>query len=433
MRVRMARRKTGYRLALLLIALVVWTGNAWAASAASDLEQAIGLYRQGSYAEASRLLERVTKQEPQNGAAHFFAGLAQQAQGNYTASIPSFEAAKRHDREFAQLATYHVGLAHHKVGERQQAVAALKQAVAMDSNSDAGKNARALLDTIEQQGGEAAAKPWYVRLGLGFEYDDNLTVEEQDLATDQSDFATVVELEGGYRFTVPKPYQAEISYSLSQSFYDDYSQFDLQTHTLGLSGSRDFDGWEAGLSYAYSYMFLGREGFLQSHRLTPNAGVFLPHGLYATVSYTLEDKDFRKTADNGRDAVNQAVGGDLFAFFMENRGYLQLGYRLEGESASAAEYDYLGHTLTAAVQVPAWYETKARLSFKYQDKRYRHITPSIGVEREDTKETIGLMVGRKFLEMYEAKVEYQYITSDSNLESSDYTENLLFVGVSALF
>jgi hypothetical protein len=43
------------------------------------------------------------------------------------------------------------------------------------------------------------------------------------------------------------------------------------------------------------------------------------------------------------------------------------------------------------------------------------------------------MVSRKFLERYEAKAEYQYIDSDSNLESSDYSENVLFVGVSAVF
>lgn len=424
----MTWRKQGYGLALLLT-LVMWTGGS---PAASELEQAIGLYRQGAYPEADRLLKQVTRQEPQNGAAHFFAGLSQQAQGNYAASIPSFQAAIRHDRDFAQLATYHVGLAQHKTGQRQQALATLRQAVAMDPAADAGKNARTLLDTIERDGNEAA-KPWHLRFGLGFEYDDNLTVEEQDLATDQSDFATVLELEGGYRFVVPKSYEAEISYSLYQSFYDDYSQFDLQTHTLGFAGSRDFDGWEAGVAYNYSYMFLGREGFLQSHRITPNAGFFLPHGLYATVNYTMDNKDFRKTADNGRDAVNQAVGGDLFAFFLENRGYVQLGYRLEGESAAADEFDYWGHTVVAAVQVPAWFETKARLSVKYQDREYRHITPSIGAERDDTKQTVGFMVSRKFLERYEAKAEYQYIDSDSNLESSEYTENVLFVGVSAVF
>ncbi|MEW6595256.1 MAG: tetratricopeptide repeat protein [Thermodesulfobacteriota bacterium] len=428
----MAWRKRGYGLAFSL-AVMMWAGIAVAAPAASELEQAIGFYRQGAYPEAARLLERVTRQEPQNGAAHFFAGLTRQAQGDYAGSIPSFQAAMRHDREFAQLATYQIGLAQHKLGKRQEAVKELRQAVAMDPASDAGKNARALLDTLGQQRGEKAATSWHVRLGLGFEYDDNLTVEEQDLATDQSDFATVLELEGGYRLAVPKPYQAELSYGFYQSLYDDYSQFDLQTHTLGLSGSRDFEGWEAGLAYAYSYMFLGREGFLQSHRLTPNVGFSLPHDLYATVSYTLEDKDFRKTADNGRDAVNQAVGGDLFAFFMENRGYLQLGYRLEGENAATAEYDYWGQTLVAAVQVPAWYETRARLSFKYQDREYRHVTPSIGAERDDIKQTLGFLVSRRFLGRYDAKAEYQYIDSDSNLESSDYSQNVFFVGVSASF
>jgi tetratricopeptide (TPR) repeat protein len=418
----------------LLLALCVASGGlsvAWAA-AGTDLQQAITLYRQGAYDDAGRLLERVIGQEPQNGSAHFFIGLTMQAQGNYLGSIAPFQAAMRYDREFAQLANYHIGLAHHKEGRRQEAATALRQAVDLDPGSDAGRNASALLAAVERQDFDSA-KPWRLKVGLGGEYDDNLTVEEQDLATDQADFAAVLELEGGYRFQVPKSYEAEISYSLYQSLYDDYSQFDLQTHTLGLNGSRDFGGVEAGLSYAYSYMFLGREGFLQSHRLTPNVGFSLPYGLYASLNYNFEDKDFRKTADNGRDAVNQAVGGDLFAFFLENRGYVQVGYRLESENATAAEFDYWGHTVLAAVQVPAWYDTKARLSVKYQDKEYRHVTPSIGAERDDTKQTVGLMISRKFLERYEAKVDYQYIDSDSNLEGSDYSENVLFFGVSAAF
>lgn len=416
----------------LLLALSVVNGGldaAWAAG--SDLEQAITLYRQGAYGEAGRLLERVVGQEPQNGSAHFFTGLTRQAQSDYGGSIAPFQAAMRHDREFAQLANYHIGLAHHKEGRPREAAAALRQAVALDPASDAGRNASSLLETVER-GGDSV-KPWRLRVGLGGEYDDNLTVEEQDLATDQADFATVLELEGGYRFQVPKPYEADISYSVYQSLYNDYSQFDLQTHTLGLSGSRDFDGVETGLSYAYSYMFLGREGFMQSHRLTPNAGFSLPHGFYASLSYNLEDKDFRKTTDNGRDAVNQAVGGDLFAFFLENKGYVQAGYRLENENATADEFDYWGHTVLAAVQIPAWYETKARLSVKYQDKEYRHLNPGIGEERGDTKQTVGFMVSRKFLGRYEAKIDYQYIDSDSNLESSDYTEKVLFFGVSAVF
>lgn len=419
----------------LLLALSVSSGGldaAWAASARTDLERAITLYRQGAYGDAGQLLERVVGQEPQNGSAHFFTGLTRQAQSNYGGSIASFQAAMRYDREFAQLANYHIGLAHYKEGRPQEAAAALRQAVVLDPASDAGRNAGTLLETIERQGSDSA-KPWRLRVGLGGEYDDNLTVEEQDLATDQADFATVLELEGGYRFQVPKPYEADISYSVYQSLYDDYSQFDLQTHTLGLTGSRDFDGVEAGLSYAYSYMFLGREGFMQSHRFTPNAGFSLPHDLYASLSYNLENKDFRKTTDNGRDAVNQAVGGDLFAFFLENKGYVQVGYRLENENAAVDEFDYWGHTVLAAVQVPAWYETKARLSVKYQGKEYRHLNPDIGEERDDTKQTVGLMISRKFLGRYEAKVDYQHIDSDSNLESNDYTENVLFFGVSATF
>lgn len=414
-----------------MVLFVGLPGGAGAAEHAGPLQQAIALYRKGAHDEAGRALAEVLAREPRNATAHFFAGLALQGEGKYAQSIDSFEAAGRFDRDYAQLAAHYVGLALHKTGRSSEATARLKLAVALDPASETAANARALLQSVQEA--REPARQWQLSAGLGWEYDDNLTVEEQDLASDQADFATVFELGGLYRPPVPQPYEAEISYRFYQSLYDDYSQFDLQTHTLGLSGSRAFDGWDGGIDYSYSYMFLGREGFLQSHRLMPNAGFFLPHDLYARLSYSLESKDFRKTADNGRDVVNQSLGGDLFAFFQGGQGYVQAGYRLEHENASLAEYDFWGHNLSLALQVPAAFASKARFSYKYTLKDYTDPTAAIGVERHDNKHTLGAMLSRRILDRYELKAEYQYIDSDSNLEASEYTENILFVGLSADF
>lgn len=273
-------------------------------------------------------------------------------------------------------------------------------------------------------------KNWSLNLDAGIEYDDNLTVEEQDLVSDQSDSAAVFELDGVYRFGEAVPLRPEISYNFYQSFYDDYSTYDMQSHTLSLAGEREYGEATAGLDYSYAYMTLDSDGFLQTHSLTPSIGYSFAPEIYLYASYILMDKDFRQSANNPRDAVNNSLGADLFYFFNGNAtDFCQLGYRYEDENATGSEYEYQGHGIRAALQMMLPYDLKMRLVYRYHLKDYRNITPSIGAEREDTKNAIRLTLTRPVYEKLSVKVDYQHLDNDSNLPSNDYSENIVYAGI----
>ncbi|MGV1098673.1 surface lipoprotein assembly modifier [Thiovibrio sp. JS02] len=274
------------------------------------------------------------------------------------------------------------------------------------------------------------AKDWSLTLGAGFEYDDNLSVEEQDLVSDQSDTAAVFELEGGYRFGEKFPGNPEITYNFYQSLYDDYSEYDLQSHTLSLAGEEEFGKATAGLDYSYSYTTLDSDGFLQTHGLTPGLGYALTSQVYLHGSYIFLDKDFRQSGNNPRDAVNNSLGADLFYFFRENqKDFLQLGYRLEDENASGSEYEYQGQILKVSVQMVFAEETLLRLAYKYNLKDYDNITESIGVEREDTRQAFQVTVSRPLYGRLFGRLDYQHLMNDSNLPATDYTENIIYAGL----
>ncbi|HIJ79072.1 MAG: hypothetical protein OEY01_08645 [Desulfobulbaceae bacterium] len=73
----------------------------------------------------------------------------------------------------------------------------------------------------------------------GLEYDDNITVEQSDQISEQSDAAVIFEVEGAYKFKERLPFSPEISYAFYQSLYDDYTQYNMQSHSLALSGDKD--------------------------------------------------------------------------------------------------------------------------------------------------------------------------------------------------
>jgi hypothetical protein len=290
-------------------------------------------------------------------------------------------------------------------------------------------DARNILDSTEEVH-KRVGKRWWLTATAGAEYEDNLTVEEEEKFTDEEDIAAVIELEAGYKFPVPTPFEAEVSYDFYQSLFADLSEYNLHSHTLGLSGSAELGKWDLGLDYYFTYMLLGGDPFWQTHRVIPSAGFMPWSNLYARVSYILWAKDFLEKENEPRDGVNHSVGVDVFLFFMDYRAYVRATYRLDGEDTSGDEFDYLGQILGFALKLPLPFETTFYCSYKYHFRDYGDITPSIGTEREDHRHALEFALKKTLFDGFELKVNYQYNNNDSNLPSADYHENIVFVGAS---
>jgi tetratricopeptide (TPR) repeat protein len=403
------------------------------------LNLGIVYYKLEAFEPALLELNRAIEEDPKSGSAHLFKGMAFQGAGEYKKSIPPLEKARELDPDYTQLSWYYIGIAYYKTGRREAAEQAFRKAIDADPKSDTAGDAQDFLNTIaaKERAKEKVKKRWWIKGSAGIEYDDNLTVEERDIASGVDDWAAVFEFEGGYRFVDRKPFEAEVTYEFYQSFYEvfqdleeDTSQLNNHSHTLGLSGNMDVDNWDFGLDYDYNYMLLGDDSFLQTHSISPSVGYLPLPILYVNLSYIFQIKDFLEEIDEPRDGVNHSVGFDTFLFFMKHKGYVQLGYRLESEDTTGDEFDYTGHIATCAVKIPLPYKSKVRFMYQYHFKDYLHITPSIGEEREDNRHTFNVVVTKEIFDYFELKVDYEHIRSDSNLPSVDYHENVVYMGVS---
>lgn len=382
-------------------------------------------YKAKAYDAAQDDLKLAIASDPENGSARFFMGLTLQAKGLYGESLPFFEQAAESDPEFRQLALYYQGLAYYKMGQIERSKNAFALAQKADPGSGTARDSLEFLNLMADQ--EKKNKPWTLDATASFQYDDNVTQTNQDIVTNKPDKAEVYELYANYKLIDRKPFKVHTSYNFYQSLFEEATDLNFQSHSGNIGVSRDAGSWDANLDYTFYYSYLGTADFLKLHSVTPSFGFSIRQNMYAAFSYVFQDKDF--IFDNPRDAANHSAGFNNFVFFMENKAYAQAGYRFDNESATGPEFDYAGHAFTGGINLPLPMTSWANVTYQYTLKDYKNVTPSIGEDRRDRRQSIKLRLTKTFLRDYYARLIFENIQSDSNLPSVDFKENIVTVGI----
>ncbi len=396
------------------------------------LSLGVNQYKLKTYNAALKTLGHAVKANPGNGIAHFFRGLAYQGKGDYRRAISAFQKSMRLSGDFRQLSLFNIGLSNFKMKKDKRAGKYFQQTIDADPKADISKSARKFQKIIAYR--NKKEKPWSLEASAGIEYSDNVVSAQEDIVSGAGDYAIVFEFEGEFKFFEYKNFSAEVSYDFFQRLYqEDLTAFDFLSHSPALSLSARFDKVTAGLSYRYSRTTLGEVDFMQITSLTPSVGIAWTPTLYTYLNYMYMDKEFQEAANAGRDAVNNSFAASQFIFFMKSKAYLMAGYRWSSEDAVAGLFDYTGHTFRLGVKLPGPFKTTLRFNYKYTTRDYDEVTPSIGVLREDDKQSFKAELTRDFLKFLRVKAKYQYLDNDSNLPTVVYTENVLYLGLSVFF
>lgn len=397
-----------------------------------QLSAGIAYYRMGLNELAIRSFKRATKQDPKDASAPFFLGLSYEQTGQYDQAIDWFEQAAALDPEFEQQAYFNIGVAEAGSGDSRAARKALQRAIAIDPNSETGADAQNYLATLERGGPEP--KRWYVSANAGFEYDDNVTLSTLDNTTGIEDAAAVFDFAAAYQLYKTDSSEIEVGYDLYQSVYKELSDFDLQSHLFSAMASHEFGKVDANLGYSYNYIELGGESFLEIQSVTPSIGFSSAENLYHTLSYNFKDKNF--TSNSARDADHHAIGLDNYYFFSESKSYAYVNLRFEDEDTTAPEFDYNGYYVTVGgkTDLPIFARNpELRFSYQYFLRDYLNPNPALGEEREDVRNTITLSLTQYLNDIFNVQLNYQYLDSNSNLQTSDYTENIVSMTIGARF
>ena len=270
-------------------------------------------------------------------------------------------------------------------------------------------------------------KSWGFKSTLGFQYDDNVNTQPTDSQSGKADRALLFDVGAQYMAVKHDNLALEISYDFSQSIYDDLTEFNFQSHGLSAFAETTLSGFDVNALYGYTRAFLGGQDFLGLHIFQPTVGHLVTPGWYVSGSYSYQNKDFIDA--DSRDANLHAGEISSFLFFNNNKTLLKMGYRLEHENASGAQFDYLGNYLKAGLKTPAPLPLVAKpatfkLDYQFYIKDYSKITSEIGDERLDKRHTVTAALEIPLLDRLRMDLKAEYIRAKSNLSSSDFAERI---------
>ncbi|MEM9494538.1 MAG: hypothetical protein AAGA09_00935 [Pseudomonadota bacterium] len=282
---------------------------------------------------------------------------------------------------------------------------------------------------------QPAAGSFTATYSAGIEYDSNVSVLDVDVSTTRADFAALFDFGVAYEHTLGEGTKVEAGYDFGQDIQFEVTGFNTQTHRGKAEISHDFGGVTAGATYQLIYSRLDGAGFLRFHRLTPFvSGYAANRKVYWRGSYIYTDKNFINRID--RDGDVHAGSLDVYYFLNGLKTYLISGYRFETENTAAPQFDFDSHNVRVRlVQRVALTErpSKLRVGFRYENRNYKAITPSIGEIRDDVRYRAEASFETPITDVIYTELSARYDILDSNLPSVDFEQGIVALRIGGRF
>ncbi|KKL01836.1 outer membrane beta-barrel protein [Rheinheimera mesophila] len=269
-------------------------------------------------------------------------------------------------------------------------------------------------------------------LSYGQSYNSNLKTAELDNASGRSASGQKLEAQLAARWMPVQQWTLDLSYTHQQNKWQDNSDFNT---SLGL--------WSADVSYQASWLTLGSsyhkadaslasEDFLALEQYSLYLAKLWQQRYYWRLSLNQADKDFKVL--NDRDAKQQQLRSDFFAFSTDQLGFVQFGLAYQDEQSRSELFDFQG----PLVQLKAsqlWrrgtQEHKVQLGWQWQHKDYQILADA---EKRDDRIHSWQLNWLWQLNTYLAlTTQLEHQNSASSLASADYSQNLLGMAVRVSF
>ncbi|MCK5649492.1 MAG: DUF560 domain-containing protein, partial [Gammaproteobacteria bacterium] len=178
---------------------------------------------------------------------------------------------------------------------------------------------------------------------------------------------------------------------------------------------------------------LGNKKFFGSHILRPSIWYSVNDIWFIDGFYSYENKKFYKNSD--RDADTNGIGFTNYIFVTPDDMFI-VGADLEDEDTDGEEFDYDGYSVYLSYEKTFTFNAKelvVSLGYDYEDNDYNNITPEIGEKRHDKRKDYSFEIEYPLTDLFSTVFYYEHIDSDSNLESSDYTQNVVGLKLEARY
>ena len=262
-------------------------------------------------------------------------------------------------------------------------------------------------------------------LSVGGEYNNNLSVDEIDVSSEQGDYALLLGGELEYRAELSEQTEWSLGYNFSQSLYDEFSQLDRQTHILSTDIDVEVGKARLGADYYYVDSRLDGNEFLNQHRISPSVSGFLAREWFLRGAWVYSDTELENNP--ARDADTHAAEIDVYYFVRGLRSYWNAGYRYKDEDAAAERFTFQSRGVKLRyVRRFDWLQRTCRAEFawRFEDRDYDGVTASIGEERQDDRHRLRAELQVPFGERGTAEFYYDYSDYESNFPNADYDRQI---------
>lgn len=267
---------------------------------------------------------------------------------------------------------------------------------------------------------------WRGEVGTGVEYDTNVSVDEVDLSSGESDYAWVADFELGVQRDLGEKTRASLNYDISSSRYQEFSRVNRLTQIAGADLSHDLGKSNVGLSAYFIDSKLDGDDFLRYLRLSPSLSGFISKRWFTRGAYVYSEREIDQRA--ARDATTHTGEVDFYYFHRGLRSYLNIGYRYRDEDAIADELDFTAHSLKLRYirRFDLWgKKAKAELAVRYEERDYLFDEPTINVPRNDDRIRWKIDFEVPLSKRLTFVSYYSYGNYVSNLPRADFTQTIV--------
>lgn len=466
-----------------------------------DLHLAIARFHAGDVDSAELALDDARVRSPGSAEVDLYDGLIRLERAEEpVAAAEALERARGRDPVGVEpVASYYAGIAWLRAKERERAREALERVqreapgtswATAAERALAGSDGLALLrDRRDLQGLQQAERPlgraplegerqgpWIVLSG-GFEYDSNVLlrgdrVSVPDEISDEGDVRGVWTAQVGTEVFRNRDWAVGILGAYYGSAHFEQTDFDTQYPSITTWVDRRLgEATLARLQYDFSYAWVGYDGYLLEHSMTPAlfhdwGGRWGNSRLFAEFSWD----DFRFESDDvpdgpaggpgstcadltqpcgpfgldesdarNRDGFWSVVGFDHMVPVEELRTQFSAGYRWHHYDAEGREYDFQGHEFVLGTRTLLPWQVVLDLQGSYTYRPYDHPSTypnpndlvngvEYGLRGRDKREDVwqaDVIVERPITKWLIGSLRYEYTRNDSNVEVFDYDRHVV--------
>ncbi len=219
--------------------------------------------------------------------------------------------------------------------------------------------------------------------------------------------------------------------------YQDYSAYNLDVLSLRTGPAfAATSQWRANLGVQVDYLRLGSEKLGVFSSLLPSVTWLVKEG-ELTVDGTLQDRNYTRSVDAGRDSDYWSLGVSYGKLFGDSKFALSTGLKAFGSDADLARFSNDGWEAFIGGSYVAWPNGSVFAKVSFRDSDYDGAEPVFNIARDEEKKTLLVGFSHEFkgnaMDSWRLEGTYSRIDNSSNIAIYDYDRDIVSLTLKKAF